>query len=135
MDDQQPIPIPKMGFEGKQAQAQASLGDDLWEMHSAASKIAEFTTGRNFEDYGESEMLRALVRSMLCIMAEALTRLAKPAPEQAAKLDASALLALVERLGTDEAAVPQREVWSFVERSLPELLTRITTELEAWHQG
>ena len=33
----------RMGYEGKEAQAQASLGDDLWELHAAAAKLTEFT--------------------------------------------------------------------------------------------
>ncbi len=122
-----------MGFEGKSAAAQASIGDDLWEMHAAGEKLAQFTEGRTLEDYAESEVLRAVVASMLGVMGGALERLAKAAPECAARVDGPDLLALCFGLGKGTAEPV--EAWGFVRHALPELRARVLTELDAWHQG
>jgi uncharacterized protein with HEPN domain len=121
----------KMGFEGKGAEAQAELGDDLWELHSAAGKIAEFTAGRTLEDYGDLEVLRATVESMLQVMETAAARIARRSAEIAARLAGLAALKLLME-------VPQRtdiDVWRFIEKSLPELVSSVGDELETWHSG
>ena len=64
---------------------------------------------------------------------EALGRLGKASPECAARVDGPDLLALCRALGVSAAA--PAEVWGFVRHALPELRTRVLTELDAWHQG
>ena len=120
-----------MGFEGKGAAAQVSVGDDLWEMHAAGGKIVEFTGGRGLADFEQHEALRAVVRSMLGLMGQSLGRLGKAAPEIAARLDGPDLLELCARLETAQDG----EVWGFVRAALPELLARTEAELTAWHEG
>ena len=120
-----------MGFEGRQSAMHASVGDDLWEMHAAGTKITEFTARRGLDDFTTHEALRAAVRSMLALMGGALDRLGKTAPETAAKLDGPDLLELCARM---EVAGDQ-EVWGFVQSALPELLARTEAELAAWHEG
>ncbi len=120
-------PQPKMGFEGKTAAVQASVGEDLWEVHSAGGKIGEFTAGRGWEDFAESEMLRAVVRSMLEVMAGGLGRVMVAAPELGARLGGDVVMGL--------GAAGDKEVWRFVRDGLGELMVRVRTELEAWHEG
>ena len=126
--DESPI---KMGFEGKAAAAQASTGDDLWEMHAAGAKIVEFTTGRGLADFDENPALQAAVRAILEVMGKALDRLKMTAPEITAKLDGPDLLDLCTRL----EAASNAELWAFVQAALPELLARTEAELSAWHEG
>ena len=134
MSDQEPGAKPeKMGYEGRAVQAQVSVGDDLWEMHSAAGKISEFTLGRSLEDYRESELLRAVVASMLGVLAGALGRLAEASAATAARIDAPNLLELASALAANAAS--EKDTWAFVQHALPELAVRIQTELEAWHQA
>ena len=128
MSDELPV---KMGFEQAAWRAQASVGDDLWEMHAAGEKILEFTAGGDLAGFEAHEALRAAVRVMLGLMGEALGRLGRAAPELAAKLDGPDLLQLWGRMNEAEDG----EVWGFVRAALPELLARTQTELAAWHEG
>ena len=124
----------KMGYEGKAAQAQVSLGDDLWELHSAAAKITEVTAGRTLADYDESEVLRAVVTSMLRLMEAAALRIAKHSPELASRLEQRyELHVLVERLSV-ETLVSDADVWRFVQDLLPGLAAGAATELDRWHE-
>ena len=123
--------VGKMGYEGKAAAAQASTGDDLWEMHAAGARILDFTAGGDLAGFAAHEALRAAVRAMLGLMGQAFERLQTTAPELAAKLDGPDLLELCAR--TEEAT--DAEVWAFVHAALPELLARTQTELAAWHEG
>ncbi len=117
-----------MGYEGKSVEARAELGDDLWELHSGAARIAEFTAGRTLEEYRESEVLRAVVESMLGVMEAAAARISRRSAETAARMEG---LAELERL----TGRPDAEVWRFVEETLPQLLSSVGAELESWHAG
>ena len=130
MEDESPL---KMGFEGRAAAAQVAVGDDLWELHAAGSRVVGFTAGRQLAEYAASEALQAAVRVMLELMGSALGRLEKTAPELAARLDGPDLLELCAQM--QEAKARDEEVWGFVQAALPELLARTETELTAWHEG
>ena len=118
----------KMGFE-RGGEQQARLGELLWEVHAAGGKIVEFTQGRSFVDYAESEVLRAVVLKMLGIMAEALNEMRRGFPEEFSKL------AGAERIAEVCAAPAEAKVWKVVEEVVPELVGQAREMLEAWHQG
>ena len=48
--------VGKMGYEGKAAAAQASTGDDLWEMHAAGTRILDFTAGGDLAGFAAHEL-------------------------------------------------------------------------------
>jgi uncharacterized protein with HEPN domain len=49
----------------------------LWDAHSAAKAIAEFTCGKSFDDFSNDLMLRSAVERQFEIIGEALSQLAK----------------------------------------------------------
>jgi uncharacterized protein with HEPN domain len=116
----------KMGYEGKEIQAQTQLGDCLWDAHAAGGKILEFTTGRSFAEFEENELLRSVVTKMLEIMTEALSELRRHHAEEFSRLDAARL---IERAGGD------LEIWRLAMEVVPELTVQIQTRLEEWHQS
>jgi uncharacterized protein with HEPN domain len=123
------IKPPKMGYEGNAGQAAASLGDDLWELHAAAQKIAEFTAGRTMREFREMEVLQAAALSMLQLMDTAALRIERQSPETGKRLeDLAELHALVRKPETDE-------VWRFIEATLPALVTASAIVLEEWHDN
>jgi uncharacterized protein with HEPN domain len=126
----------RMGYEGREQARQATVGDDLWQLHAAGAKIAEFTSGCSSPEFAAHEVLRAAVERMLVLMAEAYTRLHQSDADLAAKFpNGTQLAALANRLDTSDGAVPPDEVWAFLEDSLPGLIAQAQDELERWHQG
>ena len=133
---------PKMGFEGRSAQAQASLGEDLWDLHAATAKLTEFTAGRTLADFEGSALLRELTRSLLGLIAASAGRIASQSPEIVARLfsgvQPGAALEELHRLAGDIAAgddAAEKARWFYVQDALPALFGNAATELEAWHEG
>ena len=118
---------PKMGYEGKGAEAQARLGDCLWDAHSAGSKIVEFTLGRSFAEYEESELLQSVVEKMLEIMAEALVEMRRHFPEEFAGLDGGSRVIEAKAAGV--------EAWRVVQEVVPQMAVQLQTMLDEWHQA
>jgi hypothetical protein len=77
----------KMGFERAGELEQVKLGDCLWDVHAAGMKLLEFTSGRSFEEYSESELLQSVVSTMLKIMADRLEQMRRQFPTEFAKID------------------------------------------------
>jgi len=123
----------KMGFEGRQAQA--SLGDDLWELHAAAAKVTDFTAGRSLHEFEELDVLRAAVASMLRLMDAAAGRIAAQSQEIASRLEAREELHRLIDLPMADEEPDVAKTWQFVTESLPSLLASAATELEAWHEN
>ena len=121
---------PKMGFEEQAAQVAASVGDDLWELHSAAQKIAEFTSGRTLSDFSEVKILQAVALSMLQVMDAAAVRIESQSLEIGKRLEG--ITELHALMGGEPGA---DKVWQFIEGSLPALLSSAEAELEQWHSG
>jgi uncharacterized protein with HEPN domain len=118
----------KMGFERATEQEQIKLGELLWDIHAAAMKIVEFTTGRDFADFAASELLRSVVASMLGIIAEALRRLQAQFPGEFVKIsNANHLL--------EPAIADQEKLWRLVEEQIPDLIAESRAVLEDWHQA
>jgi len=125
MSDARP---PKMGFEHASEQAQTRLGDLLWDAHAAGSKLLEFTAGRSFEEFSESEPLRAAAQAMLTIMAQSLTAISREFPAEFAKLDADTSN-IREFIPASDSSL-----WTAVQ-SAPEVVADVQTLLDQWHQG
>jgi uncharacterized protein with HEPN domain len=117
----------KMGFERQGAEAQVRLGDCLWDAHAAGMKILEFTAGRSFEEYRDSELLRSVVEKMLEIMIEALVEMRRHFSEEFTKLDGGSRLI--------EARDADGEVWQVVKDVVPEMVAQLQTMLDEWHQA
>ena len=118
---------PKMGYEGNGSEAQARLGDCLWDAHSAGGKIVEFTAARSLADYEESELLQSLVEKMLEIMAEALVEMQRHFPAEFARLDGGLRVIEVKASGA--------AVWRVVQEVVPEMVLQLQTMLDEWHQA
>jgi uncharacterized protein with HEPN domain len=58
----------------------------LWDVGTAADRIAGFVAGRSFADYLADPMLRAAVERNLEIVGEALNRLARDASDIATRI-------------------------------------------------
>jgi hypothetical protein len=117
----------KMGFEGFEEREQLKLGDCLWEIHAAGTKILEFTAGRDQQECEDDELLRSAVDAMLAIVEKALAELRTSFPSEYAKLpSASQMLA-----PHDE----KRARGLLVADVVPELVTEARSLLEQWHQA
>lgn len=122
----------KMGFEGLAAAEQVKLGDCLWDIHAAGMKVLEFTSGRDFADYAESDLLQGVVTSMLAIIAARLDDVRTGFPDEFVKIDhANRLIAV----GAPEHPFTAETVWRVVEELLPDAVTSTRTVLEDWHQA
>jgi uncharacterized protein with HEPN domain len=119
----------KMGFERAGELEQVKLGDCLWDVHAAGMKLLEFTSGRSFEEYSESELLQSVVSTMLKIMADRLEQMRRQFPTEFAKIDdASRLIEAAE-------STNQPKVWRVVEESIPETVAQARAVLEHWHEA
>lgn len=121
--------VVKMGFEQAAELEQVKLGDCLWDIHAAGMKLMEFTTGRGYEDYSESELLQSIVRAMLEIIVSRLEDIRRGFPAEFAKLpDAEKVI--------DDIALPEKgKTWRLVEENVPELVEQARTLLELWHEA
>jgi uncharacterized protein with HEPN domain len=119
----------KMGFERAAELEQVKLGDCLWDVHAAGMKLLEFTSGRSFDDYNQSELLQSVVKTMLEIMADRLNQMRRQFPAEFAKIaDASRLIDTAE--STD---LPK--LWRTVEEAVPEAVAEARAVLEHWHEA
>lgn len=95
------------------------------DMRRAAALIAQFVTGRTFEDYGLDEMLRAAVERELMIVGEAMTRLSKIAPELTDQIpERRQIIAFRNILVHGYDVVDDGVVWDVIQNHLPLLVTR-----------
>ena len=119
----------KMGFERAGELEQVKLGDCLWDVHAAGMKLLEFTTGRRFEEYCQSELLQSVVSTMLGIMADRLEQMRRQFPAEFAKIDDA------PRLIEAAESTDQPKVWRVVEESIPEAVAQARAVLEHWHEA
>ena len=119
----------KMGFERAGELEQVKLGDCLWDIHAAGMKLLEFTTGRSYEDFSESELLQSVVRSMLEIVVSRLEDVRRGFPAEFAKLPDA------ERVIEGVAMAKEEKTWRLVEENVPELVEQARTLLEQWHEA
>ncbi len=103
----------------------------LFDMRHACARIAEFTTGKSYVDYGRDAMLRAAMERQFEIVGEALGRLASIAADVAERItDNGRIIAFRNILVHAYAQIDDRLVWGVVETNLPTLRAEIDTLLE-----
>jgi uncharacterized protein with HEPN domain len=100
----------------------------LYDMRSAAARIARFTAGKAFQDYKDDDLLRSGVERQFEIIGEAMTRLVKTSAETAAKItDWRKIAGFRNVLIHGYDAIDDVTSWSIISDKLPVLIT----ELEA----
>lgn len=94
----------------------------LYDIQQAASRIAEFTSGKRSDDYRGDAMLRSAVERQFEIIGEALAQLAKLDEALAAQIsEYRRIIAFRNILIHGYAEVDDRLVWDIIETKLPTL--------------
>ncbi len=94
----------------------------LYDIQQAAARIAEFTTGKEFEQYRGDAMLRAAVERQFEILGEALAQLARLDQAVAERIsERRRIIAFRNILIHGYADVDDRLVWDVVKTKLPAL--------------
>jgi uncharacterized protein with HEPN domain len=94
----------------------------LYDIQQAASRIAEFTSGKKLDDYRSDALLRSAVERQFEIIGEALAQLAKLDAELVARISGyRRIIAFRNILIHGYAEVDDRLVWDIVESKLPVL--------------
>ncbi len=94
----------------------------LYDVQQAASRIADFTSRKQLEDYRSDAMLRSAVERQFEIIGEALAQLAKLDERMAARIsERRRIIAFRNILIHGYAEVDDRLVWDIVQAKLPML--------------
>ncbi|WP_439576687.1 HepT-like ribonuclease domain-containing protein [Elioraea sp.] len=94
----------------------------LWDAHDAAETVAVFIRGHTLAEYRADRMLRSAVERQCEVVGEALNRLAKVAPDLAARVPGLAqAVAFRNLLIHGYAVVDDAVVWRTVQQDLPVL--------------
>jgi uncharacterized protein with HEPN domain len=102
----------------------------LYDIDQAAALIAQFTTGKSFEQYRKEPMLRAAVEREFEIIGEALSQLARYHPALVTRISESRrIIAFRNILIHRYTDVDDRLVWDVVETKLPILRREAETLL------
>ena len=102
----------------------------LHDVAQASEMIAQFTSGRTFQDYLEDPMLRAAVERKFEIIGEALAQLAKHEASAAAGIrEYRRMIAFRNILVHGYADVDDQLVWDIVESKLAELRREVAAPL------
>jgi uncharacterized protein with HEPN domain len=92
----------------------------LYDVQRAAALIADFTSGKSFDDYTKNPMLRSAVERQFEIVGEALAGLAKHDNALVTRLtDYRRIISFRKILIHGYADVDDRLVWDIVETKLP----------------
>ena len=103
----------------------------LWDAKKSAEAIAEFVSGRTFDDYAADSMLRSAVERQFEIIGEALRQLEKAAPNVALRLpERSQAIALRNILIHGYDSIDNGIVWRTIHESLPALRARVAALLD-----
>jgi len=94
----------------------------LYDIQQAAAQIAEFTSGKQLEDYRVNAMLRSAVERQFEIIGEALAQLAKLDEQMAGRIsERRRIVAFRNILIHGYADIDDRLVWDIVQAKLPVL--------------
>lgn len=94
----------------------------LWDVRSAADKIATFVRGKTVDEFTGDELLYSAVERQLEIIGEALNQLTKAAPELAGRIeDLHKIVGLCNILIHGYAIVKRDLIWRAVQENLPRL--------------
>ena len=95
----------------------------LWDVHTAATRVAEFITGLDAESYAADELRRSAVERQLEIVGEALKNLRNADPETAMRIpEIARIIGLRNILAHGYTVVDDTVVWSAASQRVPELL-------------
>ena len=98
----------------------------LYDIQQAALQVAEFTSGKELEDYRRNSMLRSAVERQFEIIGEALAQLSKLDEKIVARIsEHRRIIAFRNILIHGYAEVDDRLVWDIVEAKLPVLRREI----------
>ena len=105
----------------------------LWDAREAADAILEFTHGLCLDDYLADRMLRSAVERQFEIIGEALSQLAKVAPEIAARIpDLPQIIAFRNLLIHGYATVDHPTVWETLQTQAPALRNCVAELLDEY---
>lgn len=104
----------------------------LWDARRAASLIADFVSGRSWEEYEADPMLRSAVERQFEIVGEALGQLARAAPDLAGGIpDLPRIVAFRNLLIHGYAAIDDRLVWEVATERVAPLIALLDDLLGA----
>ena len=103
----------------------------LYDIQQAARLIGEFTDGKTFTDYQSSAMLRSAVERQFEIIGEAVTHLARLAPQLISRIsEYEKIIGFRNVLIHGYADVNDRAVWYVIEADLPTLSREVDALME-----
>jgi uncharacterized protein with HEPN domain len=98
----------------------------LFDNQEAAEFVAQFTAGKELNDYQNNPMLRLAVERAFTIIGEAMTQLTRVDPAIAARItDTRSIIGFRNILTHAYAQVDDRIVWGIVESKLPVLVREV----------
>lgn len=104
----------------------------LWDVRSAADKIASFVRGKTVDDFTRDELLNSAVERQLEIIGEALNQLTKAAPDTAGQIeDLPKIVGLRNILIHGYAIVKRDLIWRAVQENLPRLRATVDRLLQS----
>lgn len=103
----------------------------VWEVQQAAQAILQFTDGKTLHDYVTDWVLRSAVERQINKIGGSLARLMVSDDPAARRIGGySGILGWGKTLEPYDSLDEEREVWDFVQNSLPALLEEATAALE-----
>jgi len=104
----------------------------VWDVRSAADKIASFVRGKTVDEFVRDDLLNSAVERQLEIIGEALNQLTKAAPDMAGRIeDLPKIVGLRNILIHGYAIVKRELLWRAVQENLPQLRTTVDRLLES----
>lgn len=98
----------------------------LYDIQQAASRVADFTSGKRLEDYRSDAMLRAAVERQFEIIGEALAQLARLDENLVAQIsEHRRIIDFRNILIHGYAIVDDRLVWDVVQTKVPALIREV----------
>lgn len=102
----------------------------LHDIQSACIRIQNYTAGFGFSSYENIDQVRDSVERCFEIIGEAVRQMIRHYPDMVAFFpDASSMIGLRNILAHEYGEVEDERVWWVVENKVPELLLRVTQEL------
>ena len=102
----------------------------LWEARKQADLIRQLTTGKDFPDYCNDQVIRLAVERVFIILGEVLVRLSTSLPADYRRLmDAALVINFRNQLVHEYDIMSDAEVWKIVTQVLPKLSEKATEML------
>jgi len=99
----------------------------------ACDLLADFTSGKSFDDYVADALLRSAVERQLEIVGEAVRAAVRHDPACAHRItDAAAIIAFRNQLTHAYSAIDHATVWGVLERRIPQLRAEIAVWLQSF---